>query len=140
MPSKLLTSTENHFNKGLVTEFTGLNFPENAATDADNTTFTLTGEVLRRLGIDYEENFEQNTSIKTNKAINSYKWNNAGGDGLTEIVVVQVGNTLHFYKSSDATIAFPLSTQLLLSTIDISAFISADNSNDPSEVECQFDS
>lgn len=140
MPTKILSSTENKFTKGLVTEFTGLNFPENAATDTDNCTYDIIGRVSRRLGIDYEDNFELTNIDKTNKAITSFKWNNAGGDGLTEIVVVQIGNFLHFYKSSDATTSSPLSNQELSSVIDISAFLASGNINDPSQVECQFDS
>lgn len=137
MPTKILSSTENKFTKGLVTEFTGLNFPENAATDTDNCTYDIIGRVNRRLGIDYEDNFEL-TEIEDEGAINSFKWNNAGGDGLTEIVVLQSGNILHFYKSSDATATSPLSAQILVSTIDISAFKSPSNPNDPALKECQF--
>lgn len=138
MPQKLANSTENNFTKGLVTEFTGLNFPENAATEADNTAFTLIGEVNRRLGIDFEDNFSTTNINKINKAITTYKWNNAGGDGLTELVVLQVGNILSFYRSSSATTLVPLSNQILVSTIDISAFQASGNVNDSSQTECQY--
>lgn len=138
MAQKLLTSVENNFTKGFVSEFTGLNFPENAATDTDNCEYTLIGNVLRREGIDFEENFHTQTLTKTNKAITTFKWNNAGGDGLTEVVVTQVGNILSFYKSSAATVANPLSAQLLLSTINITAFQATGNVSDPSQTECQY--
>jgi hypothetical protein len=138
MAQKLLTSVENNFTKGFVTEFTGLNFPENAATETDNCEYTLIGNVLRREGIDFEENFQTQTVDKTNKAITTYKWNNAGGDGLTEIVVTQIGSFLYFYRSSEASITAPLSNQLLASSIDIEAYKAAGNPNDPSQTECQY--
>src|SRR6266404_5920195 len=92
MPQQVLSSVENNFTKGLITEFTGLNFPENAATDADNSAFSIIGDVTRRLGIDFETGYSTTSLSKTNHAINSYKWNNVGGDGSTQIIVTQVGD------------------------------------------------
>ena len=51
MPIVPSASIENNFTAGLKTEFTGLNFPENAATDCDNVIFDMPGDVTRRLGI-----------------------------------------------------------------------------------------
>src|SRR5882757_8778548 len=137
MPSQVISSVENNFTKGLVTEFTGMNFPENAATDTDNCEYTLIGDVIRRLGIDHEVNHGFNSVSRINQAINTYKWNNVGGDGLTQLVVEQVGATLYFYKSSAATVASPLSKQLLVSTIDVSSFVVSGGSFD-STIVCQF--
>src|SRR6266404_4330571 len=138
MPQQVLSSVENSFTKGLVTEFTGLNFPENAATDTNNCTYTLVGDVVRREGIDFETNFSLSAlTDRTNKAISNYKWNNAGGDSLTQVVVQQIGATLYFYKSSSATAAAPLSTTLLASTVSVSSFVAVGGTFDPT-VECQF--
>src|SRR5882757_7046007 len=137
MPSQVITSVENNFTKGLITEFTGLNFPENAATDTNNCEYTIVGDVLRRQGINTELNGSTNTVDRTNLAINSYKWNNVGGDGSTQIIVEQIGMTLYFYRSSTATIATPLSTQLLASTVNLSNFIPIGGTFDTS-LECQF--
>src|SRR5260221_10861837 len=122
MPSQQISSVENNFTKGLITEFTGMNFPENAATDTDNCAYTIVGDVTRRQGIDYETNFGTNTLNRTGQAINTYKWNNAGGDGSTQVIVTQVGKTLNFYLSSSSTITNPLSKQILFSTVDITSF------------------
>src|SRR5258707_4679616 len=97
MPQQVTSLVENNFTKGLITESTGLNFPENAATSTDNCTYTLIGDVSRRLGIDYEVNGSVLVNDRGGKAISSYKWNNAGGDGLSQIIVTQVGDTLYFY-------------------------------------------
>lgn len=113
MPSQLFTSTENNFTKGLITEATGLNFPENAATATSNTEFTLIGDVIRREGINYEVSGSNNTVNTNNQAFNQYLWKNAGGDGQTELVVQQIGQTLYFYLASSATTTSPISTQLV---------------------------
>jgi hypothetical protein len=135
---QLDSSVQNNFTKGLITESTGLNFPENAATSTDNCVYTLIGDVLRREGINYELNNGVQGKSRINQAISTYKWNNAGGDGDTQIVVNQVGNTLYFYESSAATVASPLSTQLSPTTVNIAQFLAQSSGNDPSTVECQY--
>lgn len=128
---------ENNFTKGLITEFTGLNFPTNAATDTDNCAYTLIGDVTRRQGIDLEDNFSNHTIALSGAAVDTFKWNNAGGDGQTEVLVVYAQGTLHFWKSSAATEASPLSTQILGSTVSLSSFVAAGGSLDTT-AECQF--
>lgn len=132
MPQQLTTTTENNFTKGLITEATGLNFPENAATDTDNCEYTLVGDVTRRLGINYEVGFTTQSATRIGFAVSSYKWNNVGGDGETQVVVEQIGSNLSFYRSSSATLATPLSTQILSSTVDLASFTSVGNLFDPS--------
>lgn len=132
MTSQVQTSVENNFTKGLVTERTGLNFPENAATDCDNCEFTLLGDVLRRLGVDFETNHSFNTVSRTGKAITSYKWNNVGGDGDTQLFVVQIGNLIHFYSISQATETSPISQNKLSTVIDMNNFVVTGNSFDNS--------
>lgn len=135
MAQQILSNVENNFTQGLKTEYTGLNFPENAATDTDNCIYTLVGNVTRRMGIDFEENYGLKTFDRTNKAISKYRWTNAGGDGSTEIMVVQIGSVLNFYKSSSATILNPVSTQSLLGTVNLATY--EVNSFD-STVSCEY--
>ena len=99
-PNPRNVSVENNFVGGLKTEFTGLNFPENACTDTSNCVFSLIGDVTRRGGIDFEEDNVLQPINTASVAINSYRWRNAGGDGTTEILVEQVGSTINFFKSS----------------------------------------
>src|SRR5258708_32428588 len=103
MQQQVLNSIENNFTKGLVTEFTGLNFPENAATSSDNTEYTLIGDVVRREGIDIEVNGTSRGNSRVNAAVSTYKWNNVAGDGSTQIVVEQIGGELHLLDSFAAT-------------------------------------
>jgi hypothetical protein len=125
------------FNKGLITEATGLTFPENACTDTDNCVFSRLGRVTRRLGIDYEANKTLNTITVDSNAISTFKWDNAGGDGNTKVLVQQVGATLYFYVSSSATTSAPLSSTKLASTVTISSFVASGGSFNTA-VECQY--
>jgi len=124
MPQQLTVSVENNFTKGLITESTGLNFPENAATDTDNCEYTLVGDVARRLGINTELNGANTTFDRTNKAMSTYVWNNPGGSSTARLFVKQIGGTLLFYDIAAATTASPLSAHLLLTTIDFSTYTS----------------
>lgn len=137
MPQQLTVSVENNFTKGLVTDSTGLNFPENAATDTDNCVYTLIGDVTRRLGIDYEVNHTTASATMTNVAMSTYKWNNVGGDGLTQFIVAQVGGLLNFYNVTTATDANPLSAQKLSGTVDLTPY-RVGSASDLTSQECQY--
>lgn len=136
MPQQTQPSVLNNFSAGLKTEFTGLNFPENACPDADNCTFDIIGNVTRRAGFNYELNDNAVNIDRASRAISSYKWNNAGGDGLTQLIVVQIGAALYFYQSTNATVASPLSTTKLSTTVDLTAFQAGFTS--PAAIECQY--
>lgn len=138
MPNQPVSFVENNFTKGLITESTGLNFPENAATSTDNCIFTLVGDVTRRAGINFETNFTQNSVNPSGGALSTFKWENVGGDGSTQIVVTQVGGVLFFYLSSAATTSGPLSTRLLGSTVNLSNFKAAGLTAFDPTLECQY--
>jgi len=138
VPSKVIRgfqyTVENDFTGGLKTEFTGLNFPENACTQTQNCTFFHTGAVFRRNGFDLELNSGLRQQDRTNSALSSFVWTNAGGDGNTKLFVSQVGSTLSFYNITTASIASPLSTQVLVSTVDLTSF----QINSPAAIECTY--
>ncbi len=99
MPRNSGFQLENNFTRGLITEATGLNFPENATTEAFDCIFSEKGRATRRLGFDYEPNHTNKSVNKTDGAIVEYLWTAAGGSGDTNIVVVQVGATLYYYEA-----------------------------------------
>lgn len=137
MPQQPVASIQNKFTKGLVTEYSGLSFPEDAATDCDNTEFTIIGNVTRRLGIDQEVNGDF-IEPGTPGAKTTHVWKNAGGDGETQLLVVQSGQSLLFFRISTATATNPLSTQLLFGqTQGINGFTAVGGTFDPT-LECQF--
>lgn len=100
MPQQSQVFIENSFVNGLITEATGLNFPEKAVVDTDNCVFDIDGSVYRREGFDFETNFQTKNIDRNNKVIKSYLWNNVSGNGSVTIVVVQIGNTLYFYETT----------------------------------------
>lgn len=140
MPQQPNASLMNSFIGGLKTEFTGLNFPENACTDTENFVFTLIGDVQRRLGFDFENNFENLGVDRTNLAISSYRWNNVAGLGNTQIYVLQVGSNLFFYRTSDTASKGSVSATLLPTELNISFFLPAGSPNAAlvPTTECQF--
>jgi len=97
MSRQLSVAVENNFSKGLITEATALNFPENACTDTLNCVFHRTGEVTRRLGIELEDAFDSFENDFTGKAVTEYLWESVGQNGDVVMFVLQVGTTVSFF-------------------------------------------
>lgn len=135
MARNVANSVENNFTRGLITEASGLNFPENACTDTDNCHFELTGRVRRRLGVDFEPGYTTNVLDRAGKAISYYIWRNVAGDGNTKLLVLQVGNTICFYDISDGT---TISDSLIADTLTLTDYQPAGTPPDPSVTECQY--
>lgn len=133
--SKNIT-VQNNFSKGLITEATGLTFPENACTDTDNCVFNHFGLSSRRLGFDLESQYETFTQSLLGNVTVSYLWNNVAGEGDISYVVVQIGDVLHFYLVSADN---PLSGSKHANTINLSTFMPAGVTS-VSNLECQFSS
>lgn len=91
---------ENNFSKGLITEATGFNFPLNAVTETYDCEFDLDGSVYRRLGFDFEADYETKTIQREDVAITTYLWKNVAGNGDVSVEVMQVGDTLFFYEAN----------------------------------------
>lgn len=123
MPQTAAISVENNFTKGLITEATALNFPENAATDCDNCEFSIVGDVHRRLGMDYEANYLLAPVDATNQAVSTYKWNNVGGTGSVQFYVSQIGNVVYFYNITNVTPSSSISSNILPSRIFMTNFL-----------------
>src|SRR6185503_9270433 len=96
MPQQTTFSVENNFTRGLITESTGLNFPENACTDTDNCVFSVLGNVRSRDSLNFEQN-HVSLGINSDLAISTYLWRSVNGNGDLNFWVVQVGGALDFY-------------------------------------------
>lgn len=94
-------SVENSFVNGLVTEATGLNFPENAVTETDNCVFDQDGTVRRRNGIDRENGFSTLSDSRINLAVSEYVWDSVAGNGNLTFLVQQTGSVLRFFSAGD---------------------------------------
>lgn len=113
----------NKFIAGLVTDANPLTFPENASLEEENFVLNIDGSRKRRLGLDFEEDYEEITTTiadasTTEPAFSSYKWNNAGGDPAKSLLVIQIGNEIKFFDLD----VIPVSSGL----IDTYSFVSAD--------------
>lgn len=110
MAGKEIVSQEfNSFIGGLVTEFSPINFPPNASKDEENWVLNRDGSRERRLGFDFEENFNSvptNTlaTDSTTTAIKTYLWENAGDIANSAFVVTQVGSQIFFHNSDSESI------------------------------------
>lgn len=125
-------SVQNNFSKGLVTEATGLSFPENACTDVNNVIFDRSGMVSRRFGIDFESMYSGLAEDMTARVPVTYLWNNAAGNGDISFVVVQMGDELHFYRVQEGA----LSAQHHATTFNLTAF--SPGAISVASLECQF--
>jgi len=132
MPQQSTVAIENSFVKGLVTEATGMNFPDQAVTETYDCIFDIDGSVYRRTGFDFEPNFTTKTIDRANRAIRTYVWQNVAGNGNTTVIIVQIGNTLYFYEA-DGTGIF--STGAQATTVTLTPVAGAPT---PETVEVQF--
>lgn len=132
MAQKAAVLVENSFVNGLVTEATGLNFPDKAVTETYNCEYDIDGSVYRRTAFDFEENYTTKTIDREAKAIKTYLWQNVAGDGNVTVVVVQVGDTLYFYET-DGTGVFSTGEQSTTVTLTPVA-----GAPEPDTVEAQF--
>lgn len=135
-PSPEVPGVMNTFIQGLKTEFTGLNFPENACTATENCRFARVGNTVRRNGIDLEANGLLSALDRTNEGLSSFLWDNVGGNGNTFLEVVQTGGFLSFWSGSLATVTNPLSRNFLV-TLSFTQFVASGGTFDFSQ-ECQY--
>lgn len=93
----------NAFVKGLITEASPLTFPDNASIDEVNLIPQRDGSRKRRRGMDFEDNYaeiDSNQEISSNVTFSSFSWKGPGGYNQVEFCVIQFGNRLSFFKSS----------------------------------------
>lgn len=90
----------NNFSKGLITEATGLNFPDNAVTESNNVIFERTGRVTRRLGLDLEGSAESigYGGDATQGVVQEFLWEAVAKQGGFTFLVVQLGNVIRFFE------------------------------------------
>ena len=120
----------NTFVRGLITEAGPLTFPENASYDEDNTVLDIKGNRKRRKGIGYEDDWSlstetipESTLTGSDIAISTYTWTVNAESSDFDVVVIQMGDTLYFYKAD----VEPLSDGQYVFTVDLTAFQSTSN-------------
>ena len=114
----------SNFSKGLMTEATPLNFPENYALDEANMLLAVNGSRERRKGIEFETGYATTLCTQTDAAVNMkfFKWDFADSNAANIIGVVQVGVQLWLYDlSEDAPSANLLNTGQAVSLVSASS-------------------
>lgn len=126
---------ENNLTKGLISQATGMNFPENACTETDNCIFHPWGLVERRLGLDFEAGGTGVDLLSKTQAVTGYFWRDVAGDGNINFYVVQSGRFLNFFRV-DPT-ATTISTGYAGLSVDLQPFQTT-GAIDFTTIECQF--
>lgn len=115
MPRSSATSVEQNFSRGLITEATAMNYPENSVVEGANVIFTKTGKVIRRYGVDFETDYQVKTfddlgvmqdatnpeDYFDNCVITEFEWVTVANDGSLSFLVVQIGDMLRFFEIDD---------------------------------------
>lgn len=98
------------FVRGFITEANPLSFPDNASVDEANFVLNRDGSRQRRLGMDYEDNYNLDTITAAavgdlkDAAISLNKWSHAG-DGTYNFWVLQVGSKLFLGDVGSASVS-----------------------------------
>ena len=99
MPRSAGVSIENNFTKGLITEITGANSPENSVTSTLDVIYDRTGRAKTRPGVNYENNFSFHPVFDTTGVYREYLWETVTENTPLTFVVIQTGRYLNFYQS-----------------------------------------
>lgn len=96
-------SVENAFSKGLVTEVTGVNSPENSVLDTLNIVYDRRGRAVKRKGFEYEDDFKFEPIAGTSGVFTEFVWQTVSSNSSEDFVVIQTGGVLRFYSVSSDT-------------------------------------
>ena len=119
------------FVGGLFTEGSFFLTPKNSWKEGDNVIPKTDGSLIRRPGLDYEVNYQVNTSVPTtdttldNLAFCVETWTSVGGNGNLDLFVVQRGSVVEFYKAFSGTVG----AGILPYTIDLNTYRCFSNTN-----------
>ena len=125
---------ENQFTKGLITEATGLNFPEKAFIDGWNVRVDRIGEVTRRLGLDNES-----ATVTTSAAVgpgcrSGFVWRNVANRDL-DLYVLQAGQRIRFFGIAADGLLTPQSKSF---TINLLTYAVNATATDIAQLPCHF--
>jgi hypothetical protein len=108
------------FVKGMITEAGPLTYPEDASIDEDNCVIFRKGNRSRRLGMDFEDNYELSQYALNDlaDATRVYRWESVNNDATVNFLVHRIGTSIYFYDLSQSS----LSSGLKLFSIDLNDF------------------
>jgi hypothetical protein len=120
------------FNKGLITEATGLSYPENSMKAAVNIDLNFDGSIKRRRGLQYEVDYSLNnigTTAPENVIIQTFLWENAGANRNLDILVVRIADQLRFFDASAGAVSASFMDSMSLPSLVINERISFEKGN-----------
>lgn len=117
MPRASIDKPYTNFTGGLVTEASGLTYPENTAQDLDNVDLDISGMVRRRLGFDIEFDGESMSTfaIDPGDAVSVHHWKNPAGQTDIDFLVIQIGYRLIIRDLNSDTVSSAASIAALAS-------------------------
>jgi hypothetical protein len=127
------------FVGGLHTEGGYFITPENTYKEGVNVVPQIDGSLERRNGLDYEDGYQLyaagiDASQKDLWAFTTSIWTSVAGNGNTDLFVVQLGNTIHFYSAASGTV----STTKKSFTINLDSYKVAGNTEISGTALCSF--
>ena len=119
-----------------MTEASYLTYPEDYSTDELNTVINRAGNRTRRLGIDYENAFQQHALINyDDDCITEFVWQAVGNRAENNFLVSQYGQNLYFWSLEQV----PVSDSLKTSSFDLGFYLSEGSTlTDLRTKPCQF--
>jgi len=131
MGTQAVTKKYSTFVKGLITEASALNFPENASLDEDNFHLHVDGSRERRLGMDYESGYVKTTATLDTYSegeVSFYSWEGADDNPDKNFIVVQTGNHIHILEATSTGYgAAKLDLEVGVDTPSTGYFVSTSN-------------
>lgn len=132
MPRAVAIKNYFQFNKGLITEATGLSYPENSMKAAVNIDLNFDGSIKRRRGLQYEVDYvldDLGVTVQDNVVIQTFLWENAGAQRNLDILVLRVADKLRFYDTTSGAVSANLVDTMSLPALVINDRLSFDKGN-----------
>ena len=97
------------FDKGVITEVNPMSFPEGASIDEMNFEIRPDGTRERRKGLINEGGMNSYTVVGTaldepDTNVSSFLWENVSGYNNLSLIVVQYGDTIHIYRTTEGSV------------------------------------
>lgn len=106
MPRQRAVKPQISFFRGLQTEASPLNYPEDFFEDGDNIELDANALVSRRLGVNAETAYQLSSPVSKG-LVDDYEilelvWESPGGDSGENFYVLRYGNIIHFYDNNQS--------------------------------------
>lgn len=108
MPRSAGVSVENNFTRGLITEVTGVNSPENSVLSSLDVVYDRKGRASSRQSFKNEDGFanvDVSTGVTSGTVRNEFLWDTVSGIGSKSFVVCQIGSRIYFFDPTSGSLS-----------------------------------